>query len=152
MDQHNEFPKKFYGIITNTPGKNSLNIIDFEDNIKSFINYKIDFPFYFGFVPQTLYGYYPLSFIFFSNKKFDLHTKIELEPVLFLKVPTEDVLNIVFSKLPNNEIEINKENIESILKEFFEIEEIIKLAKAESVLENANDEYHKKFIKVYKKS
>ncbi|BFI73896.1 hypothetical protein YN1_8830 [Nanoarchaeota archaeon] len=152
LDQHPEFPNKFYGIIINTPGTNCINIIDYDEETNCILNYKVSFPFYFGFIPQTYLDDYPVFFVFFSDKKFDLYTKLELEPILFFKVPKENVINIVYSKLYNYELEIKKENIDNIFKEFFELENVVKVAKADSFLENANNNYHKKFIKLHKKS
>ncbi|BBL45588.1 hypothetical protein MJ1_0426 [Nanobdella aerobiophila] len=150
IEQDKDFPDKFYGIITSIKDNNNINFLDYENNIYSYINNKMRFPFYFGIIPQTYIEDGPLSFIFFSENQYSILTKIKLEPSFFIKVPTgEAVLNIVFSEV-NSKIIINKDNIKNILEEFFN-EEISIINNAKNILINANNEYHRKYVKIIKK-
>jgi len=150
IEQNDEFPNFFNGIILNLPDKNAINVIDFDLNINTYTNLKVSYPFYFGFIPRTFIDNYPLFFSFFSDKKFNIFNLLKLEPLYFFKVPKDITINIVYSKLPDQSINIDKNSIENILKDFFEVDTIPSLSKPTHILENTNREYKRKFSKIKK--
>jgi hypothetical protein len=150
LEQNDEFPDFFNGIILNLPDTNAISIIDFDLNINTYMNLKVSYPFYFGFIPRTFIDNYPLFFSFFSDKKFDIFSLLKLEPLYFFKVPKDITINIIYSKLPDQSINIDKESIENILKDFFEVDTIPSLSKPSHILENTNREYKRKFSKIKK--
>jgi hypothetical protein len=150
IEQNDEFPNFFNGIILNLPDTNAISIIDFDLNINTYTNLKVSYPFYFGFIPRTFIDNYPLFFSFFSDKKFNIFNLLKLEPLYFFKVPKDITINIVYSKLPDQSINIDKNSIENILKDFFEVDTIPSLSKPIHILENTNREYKRKFSKIKK--
>jgi len=62
LEQNDEFPDFFNGIILNLPDTNAISIIDFDLNINTYMNLKVSYPFYFGFIPRTFIDNYPLFF------------------------------------------------------------------------------------------
>jgi len=100
--------------------------------------------------PRTFIDNYPLFFSFFSDKKFNIFNLLKLEPLYFFKIPKDITINIIYSKLPGQNINIDKESIENILKDFFDIDNIISLSKPSHILENTNREYKRKFSKIKK--
>jgi len=150
IEQNDEFPNFFNGIILNLPDTNAINVIDFDLNINTYMNLKVSYPFYFGFIPRTFIDNYPLFFSFFSDKKFNIFNSLKLESIYFFKVSKDVTINIIYSKLPGQNINIDKESIENILKDFFDTDTIISLAKPSHILENTNREYKRKFSKIKK--
>jgi len=108
IEQNDEFPNFFNGIILNLPDTNAINVIDYDLNINTYTNLKVSYPFYFGFIPRTFIDNYPLFFSFFSDKKFNIFNLLKLEPLYFFKVPKDITINIVYSKLPDQNINIDK--------------------------------------------
>jgi len=150
IEQDDEFPNFFNGIILNLPNKNAISIIDYDLNINTYMNLKVSYPFYFGFIPRTYIENYPLFFSFFSDKKFDIFSLLKLEPLYFFKVPKDITINIIYSKLPSQNINIDKESIKNILKDFFDVDIVPSLSKPSHILENTNREYKRKFSKIKK--
>ncbi|MFP3256470.1 MAG: hypothetical protein RXO36_01500 [Candidatus Nanopusillus acidilobi] len=150
IEQNDEFPNFFNGIILNLPDTNAINVIDYDLNMNTYTNLKVSYPFYFGFIPRTFIDNYPLFFSFFSDKKFNIFNLLKLEPLYFFKVPKDITINIVYSKLPDQSINIDKNSIENILKDFFEVDTIPSLLKPSHILENTNREYKRKFSKIKK--
>jgi hypothetical protein len=150
IEQDDEFPNFFNGIILNLPNTNAINIIDYDLNINTYMNLKVSYPFYFGFIPRTYIENYPLFFSFFSDKKFDIFSLLKLEPLYFFKIPKDITINMIYSKLPGQNINIDKESIENILKDFFDVDTIPSLLKPSHILENTNREYKRKFSKIKK--
>jgi hypothetical protein len=150
IEQTDEFPNFFNGIILNLPDTNAINVIDFDLNINTYINLKVLYPFYFGFIPRTFIDNFPLFFSFFSNKRFNIFNLLKLEPLHFFKIPKDITINIIYSRLPGQNINIDKESIENILKDFFDIDSIISLSKPSHVLEVTNREYDRKFRRIKK--
>jgi hypothetical protein len=148
IEQNDEFPNFFNGIILNLPDTNAINVIDFDLNISTYMNLKVSYPFYFGFIPRTFIDNYPLFFSFFSDKKFNIFNLLKLEPLYFFKIPKDITINIIYSRLPGQNINIDKESIENILKDFFDIDNIISLSKPPHILENTSREYKRKFSKI----
>ncbi|MGB9674858.1 MAG: hypothetical protein ACPLX8_01870, partial [Nanopusillaceae archaeon] len=107
--------------------------------------------FYFGVIPQTYFNGFPLYFIFYTDYEFDLFNKVELSPLYYLKMLIGDLsINLVISKSEKDIIGLNKDQYKEIIKDIFNPEDLIILSNPENILEKANTDYHKKFIKVYK--
>ena len=65
IEQNDEFPNFFNGIILNLPNTNAINVIDYDLNINTYMNLKVSYPFYFRFISKLslIIIYYFLFFL-----------------------------------------------------------------------------------------
>ncbi|GEM_PF-1897646 len=153
IDQNPKFPEIYKGVILNTPGSNSIKILDYGLNMSSYINENNKYNFYYGFIPMTFINEYPIYTSFFTVRKLDVFDVVDLQPIYAIKILSSfGVLNIIFGKPSFDEIVPNKEYIIKNIEEFFKPDKILVEYEniAKRLLEEGLKGYNSKYIKIRK--
>jgi len=157
LDQHNNFPDKFYGVITAQKGVSAIPVYYYNGEVKLILGRSetVKTLFHVGFIPRTYDNEYVVPTIIFTNFDLPMFGKVILEPLYLVKIVVEDsAYEFVVSKLEKENILVEREFLKKVLLEFLGIPSealiIESENKAKAFLINTNKTFTSKFIIVRK--